>query len=174
MRCPGAGRAERDDLCGRVFPPLLSRRYAQVRTFIIDPVDKMETGARRVQKFADLVSSILLWQTDFDRRLALLLSALESTQASWSTASPATEYRAAITAMSDFAEYKKTSKRQWGREKQELGALYSNIQTKLRTYGLRSWEPREGRGLVDLEQEWAAFLAAEAKRSRGINARIRE
>jgi hypothetical protein len=134
----------------------------------------METGARRVQKFADLISSILLWQTDFEHRLSLLLSSLSSTRSTWSAASPPVDYKSAMTALSEFADYKKTSKRQWGREKQELGALYSNIQTKLRTYGLKSWEPVEGRRLGDLEREWAGFLVDEGKRSRAINARIRE
>lgn len=134
----------------------------------------METGARRVQKFVDLISSILTWQTDFERRLALLLSAVSSTQRSWAAAQPQPDYKSAISSLSEFAEYKKTSKRQWGREKQELGALYSNIQTKLRTYGLNSWEPAQGMRLGDLEREWAGFLVDEGKRSRAINARIRE
>lgn len=134
----------------------------------------METGARRVQKFVDLISSILLWQTDFERRLALLLAALSDTQSNWAAAQPPSDYKSAMSNLSEFAEYKKTSKRQWGREKQELGALYSNIQTKLRTYGLNSWEPGEGRRLSDLEEVWAGFLVDEGKRSRAINARIRE
>jgi hypothetical protein len=134
----------------------------------------METGARRLQKFAELISSILLWQNDFERRLSLLHSALSTTRGIWSAALPPADYNLAISALSEFADYKKTSKRQWGREKQELGALYSNIQTKLRTYGLATWEPAEGKTLGDLENVWASFLMDEGKRSRAINARIRE
>jgi hypothetical protein len=83
-------------------------------------------------------------KNDFERRMAALLMALDSTQSSWSTTPQPTTYSEAITHLSQFAEYKKTSKRAWVKERQELAALYSNIQTKLRTYSLRSWEPREG------------------------------
>jgi hypothetical protein len=117
--------------------------------------DKAETVARRVEKFAELMQGIWCvggWDTaefrtnknDFERRMAALLMALDSTQSSWSTTPQPTTYPEAITHLSQFAEYKKTSKRAWVKERQELAALYSNIQTKLRTYSLRSWEPREG------------------------------
>jgi len=76
--------------------------------------------------------------------------------------------------LGQFAEYKKTSKRSWVKERQELAGLYSNIQTKIRTYGLAAWEPRDGLQLEDLEVRWSEFLGAEGARSRAINARIRE
>jgi hypothetical protein len=76
--------------------------------------------------------------------------------------------------MDDFAAYKKTKKREWIKERQELGTLYSNIQTKSRTYGLQRWEPQAGMGLSDLEREWERFVKDEGVRSRAINATIRE
>ncbi|RSH92750.1 hypothetical protein EHS25_008196 [Saitozyma podzolica] len=136
--------------------------------------DKMETGARRVEKFAELMQGIMTNKNDFERRMGLLLEALETTQAGWSSATEPPTYSEAIAALSAFAEYKKTSKRGWVRERQELAGLYSNIQTKLKTYALIPWEPAKGLELEDLERQWASFLVAEGKRSRAINARIRE
>ena len=83
-------------------------------------------------------------KNDFERRMSLLLDSLDIIQTSWSSAVQPTNYRDAIGHLARFAEYKKTSKRGFVRERQELAALYSNIQTKLRTYALRPWEPREG------------------------------
>jgi hypothetical protein len=44
----------------------------------------------------------------------------------------------------EFQAYKNASKRLWVSEKQDLAMLYTNVQTKLRTYGLREYIPPEG------------------------------
>lgn len=134
----------------------------------------METGARRLQQFAELVSSLLVWKSDFERRLGVLIATLASTRGAWADSRTPATYPEAMADLAEFAGYKKTSKRDWVKERQELGALYSNIQTKSRTYGLQTWEPAEGCRLGDLEREWTGFGVAEGVRSRAINARIRE
>lgn len=139
-----------------------------------NPTDKAETGARRVELFAEVMKSIWVARNDFERRMSALLNAMNQTRAVWANATPATSYPEAITQKDVFAEYKKTNKRTWVRERQELSQLYSNIQTKLRTYSLRSWEPRQGLRLEDLEAAWKQLMAAEVAKSRSINARIRE
>ena len=142
--------------------------------FLAEFTDKMETGARRIQNFADLISSLIIWKTDFEKRVAILLAALDNTRATWAEAPTSETYPEAIAAMADFAAFKKTKKREWIKERQELGTLYSNIQTKSRTYGLQRWEPAVNFGLSDLEREWERFVKEEGVRSRAINARIRE
>ncbi|WVF70936.1 hypothetical protein IAT40_005731 [Kwoniella sp. CBS 6097] len=136
--------------------------------------DKAETGARRVEKFAELMQGLWTNKNDFERRMSSLLSALQATQHSWTITPQATTYPEAIANLSRFNEYKRTLKRGWVKERQELAALYSNIQTKVKTYALRAWEPREGLRLEDLERYWSQFLSAEAARSRAINATIRD
>jgi len=76
--------------------------------------------------------------------MRILLSSINDTQDSWSTSPKANSYPEAISHLAAFAEYKRTSKRGWVKERQELAGLYSNIQTKIRTYGLRGWEPATG------------------------------
>lgn len=73
-----------------------------------------------------------------------LLETLATLQTQWNSAIPPTTYLAAMAALTEFAQYKKSDKRTWVKDRQELSWLYSNIQTKIKTYGLRSWEPREG------------------------------
>lgn len=136
--------------------------------------DKAETGARRVELFAEVMKSIWVARNDFERRMSALLTAMHQTRSVWASATPASSYPEAIAQKDAFAEYKRTSKRTWVRERQELSQLYSNIQTKLRTYSLRSWEPRKGLRLEDLEAAWKQLMAAEVARSRSINARIRD
>ena len=124
-------------------------------------------------------------KNDFEGRMTVLLQSLASTQTLWTDAAQPETYHEAMSHLGQFAVYKKTSKREYVRERQELAALYSNIQTKLRTYSLRAWEPSEGLRLdvsdnagrtddQNLEQHWAVFLVAEGGRSRAINANIRE
>lgn len=127
-----------------------------------------------MEKFAEVMNSITTARSDFERRMAALLRALDKTRKAWSAAEAPTSYPDAMAQKTEFMEYKKTSKRSWVRERQELAQLYSNIQTKLRTYSLRSWEPREGLRLEDLEASWTELMAAEVAHSRTINARIRE
>jgi hypothetical protein len=76
--------------------------------------------------------------------MAVLLGSLETTRTSWSSAPQPKTYPEAMASLGGFADYKRTSKRSFVKERRELGALYSNIQTKLRTYSLRAWEPKEG------------------------------
>lgn len=83
-------------------------------------------------------------KNDFERRLDLLLSALSATEQSWFIALQPSTYPDAISYLAQFNDYKRTSKREWVKERQELAALYSNIQTKIKTYSLKTWEPSEG------------------------------
>ncbi|WVR05610.1 hypothetical protein IAU60_002632 [Kwoniella sp. DSM 27419] len=136
--------------------------------------DKAETGARRVEKFVELMQGLWINKNDFERRMSVLLEALQTTQQEWSNVAQATTYPEAIKHLANFNDYKKTSKRDWVKERQELAALYSNIQTKVKTYALKPWEPRNGLQLENLDQRWTGFLIAEATRSRAINANIRD
>lgn len=136
--------------------------------------DKASTGARRVETFAEVMQSVLTSRNDFEKRMAGLLRTMQSTRRSWEAAGSPATYPEAMEEKQQFTEYKKSSKRSWVRERQELAQLYSNIQTKLRTYSLRSWEPREGLRLQDLETSWSELMTGEVARSRAINARIRE
>lgn len=59
-------------------------------------------------------------------------------------------------------------------ERQDVTTLFGNVQTKLRTYGLREYVPSKGLALSDLDDAWHDLLVSEAKRSRAINAQIRQ
>jgi len=72
-----------------------------------------------------------------------------------------------------FITYKQTTKREWVTERQNLVTLFSNVQTKLKTYGLREYVPPKGLSLLDLDNAWKQLLKSEADWSRKINDEIR-
>ncbi|KAG6850336.1 hypothetical protein H0H93_014609 [Arthromyces matolae] len=137
-------------------------------------MDQAETVSRRVEKFAELMQSVWVSRNDYERRIKLLLSALSETQSRWAATVFSGSYTDAKELSSDFANYKQTTKRIWVTERQDLATLFGNVQTKLKTYGLREYVPPTGLALTDLDDAWKRLLAAEATRSRAINAQIRE
>lgn len=140
------------------------------------PPDQAETVSRRVEKFAELMHSVWQSRNDYERRCHLLLTALSQIQTSWSKTefTDSIPYTHAKDLSNSFLAYKQTQKRTWVTERQDLTTLFGNIQTKLKTYGLREYTPPAGLALADLDAAWGQLLASEAKRSRAINAQIRE
>ena len=83
-------------------------------------------------------------------------------------------YADAVQHSASFQNYKQTTKRSWVTEKQDVATLFGNVQTKLKTYGLREYVPPSGLSLADVDGAWNVLLQAEAVRSRAINAEIRQ
>ncbi len=111
-------------------------------------------------------------------------------QALWAAHKFTGTYSDAKEHANNFQKYKQSSKRMWVTEKQDITTLFGNVQTKLRTYGLREYLPPAGLSLAvslslpdvvqlltrlqDLEAAWTALLASETRRFKSINAQIRE
>ena len=102
------------------------------------------------------------------------MSAFNDIQDQWSTATFSGTYADVKERAADHAQYKQTTKRQWVTEKQDVATLFGNVQTKLKTYGLREYVPPPGLSLADVDRAWNELLLAEAARSRAINAEIRQ
>ena len=119
-----------------------------------------------MEKFAELMHSVWLSKNDYERRarevsiLRLLplfhclthlhpqlLSAISDIQTRWNAAEFKGTYADAREHSARFSQYKQTTKRTWVTEKQDVTTLFGNIQTKLRTYGLREYVPPPGLAL---------------------------
>lgn len=61
-----------------------------------------------------------------------------------------------------------------GTERLAIGALLRNIQTKLKTYGLKAYDVPEGLTLENLTAAWTVWTEAEATRKRDFTRRIRQ
>ncbi|KAF9525906.1 actin cross-linking [Crepidotus variabilis] len=165
---------EVEDLCDAAHPDERSvMTYIASFFHAFSTMDQAETESRRVEKFAELMQSVWLIRNDYERRIRLLLAALSEIQSQWAATELATTYTAAKEQSSEFTNYKQTTKRTWVTERQDVATLFGNVQTKLKTYGLREYVPPQGLALSDLDDAWQTLLEKEAERSRAINARIR-
>jgi len=99
---------------------------------------------------------------------------LLETQSVWASSRFDGTYADAKAQSAQFLVYKQTAKRTWVTERQDVATLFGNVQTKLRTYGLREYFPPNGLTLADVDEAWNGLLASEADRSRTINAQIRQ
>ncbi|KAF8157886.1 actinin-like protein [Crassisporium funariophilum] len=166
---------EVEDLCDSARPDERSAMtYIASFFHAFSTMDQQETVSRRVEKFAELMQSVWLIRNDYERRVRLLLAALSSKQAQWSTQVFTGTYTDAKEQSSEFTSYKQTTKRTWVTERQDVATLFGNVQTKLKTYGLREYVPPAGLALTDLDAAWKVLLAKEAEKSRKINAQIRQ
>ena len=137
-------------------------------------VEQTETVSRRVEKFAELMQSVWTSRNDYERRVRELLRSMSDMQAVWAAKSFVGTYADALQHQQSLQTYKQTTKRTWVTEKQDVATLFGNVQTKLKTYGLREYVPPSGLSLADVDKAWNELLLAEAARSRAINAEIRQ
>ncbi|KAI4517766.1 hypothetical protein K523DRAFT_418455 [Schizophyllum commune Tattone D] len=166
---------EVEDLCDSVKPDERSvMTYIASFFHAFSSMDQAETVSRRVEKFAELMQSVWVSRNDYERRVRLLLEALSNVQKEWEASVFNGNYASAKQQSSDFLAYKQTRKREWVTEKQEVTTLFFNVQTKLKTYGLREYVPPPGLAPADVDMAWKELLGSEARRSRAINAEIRQ
>lgn len=138
------------------------------------PSEQTETVSRRIEKFAELMQSVWTSQNDYERRVRELLRSMSEMQEVWAAKSFVGTYADAVQHSASFQRYKQTTKRSWVTEKQDVATLFSNVQTKLKTYGLREYVPPPGLAPAEVDASWNNLLQAEATRSRAINAEIRQ
>ncbi|KAI6030911.1 calponin homology domain-containing protein [Pisolithus orientalis] len=166
---------EVEDLCDSAHPDERSvMTYIASYFHAFSSMDQAETVSRRVEKFAELMQSVWLSKNDYERRARNLLRALSEVQTEWAASMFTGTYTDAKAHSASFNKYKHSTKRGWVTERQDVTTLFGNIQTKLRTYGLREYVPPLGLALSDIDHAWNDLLRSEAKRSRSINAQIRQ
>ncbi|KAF9468633.1 calponin homology domain-containing protein, partial [Collybia nuda] len=166
---------EVEDLCDSSRPDERSvMTYIASFFHAFSSMDQAQTESRRLEKFAELMQSVWVSRNDYERRIRLHLSALSEIQLRWAATVFSGTYTDAKAQSVNFTTYKHTTKRSWVTERQDVATLFGNVQTKLRTYGLREYVPPPGLTLSDLDDAWKTLLASEAHRSRAINAEIRQ
>ncbi len=120
------------------------------------------------------MQSVWTSQNDYERRVRELLRSMAEMREVWNAKEFAGTYADAVQHSASFQNYKQTTKRSWVTEKQDVATLFGNVQTKLKTYGLREYVPAPGLSPADVDAAWNELLQAEAARSRAINAEIRQ
>jgi hypothetical protein len=133
---------------------------------------KFDVAGRRVGALGNLLQGAWDMQNDYETRARNLIEGVAAVKKQWSATS-FNGYLDAKQKMSDFEDYKMTTKRVWVSEKRELDSLLGNIQTKLKTYNLRPYSPPDELSLEKLNSRWNELLSAEAAQKRGITTFIR-
>ncbi|KAI8994227.1 actinin-like protein [Trametes punicea] len=163
------------DLCDTQHPDERSvMTYVAGYFHAFSSMEQTETVSRRIEKFAELMQSVWTSRNDYEWRVRELLRSMSDMRANWAAKSFAGTYADAREHAASFQTYKQTTKRSWVTEKQDVATLFGNVQTKLKTYGLREYVPPPGLSLADVDSAWNTLLKAEAERSKAINAEIRQ
>lgn len=164
-----------EDLCDAKKPDERSvMTYVAQYFHAFSSMEQAEVVSRRVATFAEVMRSAWLMRNEYEERAARLVDGMSRLIDEWSRSLPQASYASARSLLSDFNSYKSTQKRVWVQERTDLTALLGNIQTKLKTYNLRDWRPRQGLRQRDLDARWAELSHEEVTRSRMINQAIRE
>lgn len=124
-------------------------------------LDRRDTAARRVAKFAEVMHSAWESENSYETRVEKLIDSIEAQQQKWKSTIFEGTYADTRKHANSFTEYKTTLKRTWITEKRDLDALLGNIQTKLKTYRLVKYIPPNGLSPQDLEDVWTGLERAE-------------
>jgi Calponin homology (CH) domain len=135
--------------------------------------DKFGVAGRRVGNLGNVLAQVWDMQNDYERRVRVLLGDVSCILSQWNR-SKTTGLADARNQLKEFESYKGTTKREWIAERHELDTLLGNIQTKLKTYNLRSYTPPAGLTLSDLKSAWEGLVSSEASRKLGLTKFIRE
>ncbi|BGP27742.1 actin cross-linking [Rhodotorula toruloides] len=165
-----------EDVCGTKRPDERSiMTYVAQFFHAFSSRAQAETEARVIGNFVQEMSALMLAVHDYERRVTELLSAIDSHLSNWSTSppSPSHSYAQLFAHRASFATYQQTLRRTWLKEKSDTRELLANLRNKLRTYGLKGYEPEEGLRVEDVVAKWDELGAVELERSRTINLMIR-
>ncbi|KAI7830313.1 actinin-like protein [Gamsiella multidivaricata] len=164
-----------EDVCDITKPDERSiMTYVAQYFHAFSELGKVDTAGRRIAKFAEVMESVWSMENDYERRVKALLQAIDNKMAEWESSTFRGDYADAKRQSIEFVNYKTSLKRTWVAEKRDIDTLLGNIQTKLKTYDLLPYHPPRGLTLEDLDHFWTGLLAAEEKRYRLINAKIRD
>lgn len=135
--------------------------------------DKFGTAGRRVGNLSSILQQAWEMQHDYERRVTALLGEISEILHEWEM-TKTNGLSDARNQLKEFESYKCTTKRAWISERRELDTLLGNIQTKLKTYNLRSYVPPAGLAVSDMKNCWDGLVRAEAARKQGLTKFIRE
>ncbi|SCZ89793.1 BZ3500_MvSof-1268-A1-R1_Chr1-3g01581 [Microbotryum saponariae] len=133
-----------EDVCNRKPDDKSIMTYVAQFFHAFSTTAQTETEARVIGNFVDNMSSLMSAVHDYERRVGQLLDSFTIAEQGWSQPLPPqisfVQLKAEQTAVEEF---RRTELRAWVTERVDLATLLINIQTKLKTYGLRVYQPTE-------------------------------
>ena len=132
-------------------------------------LDRIETSARRVEKFLEMTCAIWEQVDLYEKQMSKLLQDLWQTRETWKCVT-FENYADAMQKSLDFHTYKRVQKRYYVASKAELESILGNIQVRLRSYQLSKYTPKATIGQLD--EELDVLATAEVAYARKITSHI--
>ncbi|SCV68106.1 BQ2448_227 [Microbotryum intermedium] len=133
-----------EDVCNRRPDDKSIMTYVAQFFHAFSTTAQTETEARVIGNFVDNMSSLMSAVHDYERRVGQLLGSFATSEQKWSQPLPPrftfAQLKAERISLEDF---RRTQLQAWVTERVDLATLLINIQTKLKTYGLRVYQPTE-------------------------------
>jgi len=139
---------------------------------VFSSMDQVEVAGRKVANFLNFISQIQSMSNDYEKRVRALHAQVDEKSSLFSNASDVDTYPEVKAAIVDFRNYRKTGRRQMVAEKDDLAALFTSIQTKLRIQKLPAYVPPQGLFPEDTESHLNNLSAVETARRRQLNANM--
>ncbi|KAG7571306.1 hypothetical protein FFLO_00818 [Filobasidium floriforme] len=162
---------EVSDVCNSVPDERSVMTYVAEFFHAFSSLDKQETTARRVTQFAEMLKALQGSQSAYEHGTQKLIDSMTSQIDQFRRITFTGDYADARKHFDDFAKYP-VIKRDFAKNRQYLATNFGNIQTRLKTAGIRGYRPVEGVGLEEVERVWQELVATEAATSKAINANL--
>jgi len=140
---------------------------------VFSSLDKVEVAGRRIGKLADFAKMIFELQHDYEQRTTALKGKVTAKSDELNNAGLGDDYVTSKNLISEFRQYKKTEKREWVGEQDELQSLFNLIQAKLKTHRRPAYVPPQGLSVDDVEEDMNQLNHAESSRRSALNAQLR-
>merc|ERR1712137_1059935 len=140
---------------------------------VFSSLDKVEVAGRRIGKLADFAKMIFDLQHDYEERTKALKAKVTAKSSELESAGLGDDYVTSKNLISEFRQYRKTEKREWVGEQEELVSLFNIIQAKLKTHKRPVYVPPQGLSVDDVEEDMNALNHAESNRRTALNAQLR-
>jgi len=132
-----------------------------------------ETAARRLAKVLDFYQSTEQAKQDYNDRASKLLEWINKSDETYSQREFDNTLEGVERQIGDFSGYKKNEKPPNAKEKHELDALYSAINTKLNLNGRGSFQPATGLSPKELDSAWNRLEKTEQKHNLALQEELR-
>jgi len=140
---------------------------------VFSSLDKVETAGRRIGKLADFAKMIFDLQHDYEERTRALKQKVTSKSSELESSGLGNDYVTSKNLIQEFRNYRKTEKREWVQEQEDLQSLFNIIQAKLKTHRRPSYTPPQGLSVDDVENDMNNLNSAESARRSALNAQLR-
>lgn len=140
---------------------------------VFSSLDKVETAGRRIGKLVDFAKMIKDLTNDYEARARALKNKVTSKSQELEGAGLGNDYQTSKNLINEFRNYRKTEKREWVQEQEDLQSLFNTIQAKLKTHRRPAYVPPSGLTLNDIDDDMNNLNTAESNRRTALNAQLR-